>query len=91
MAALHQAAESHKMAQQAINALQTQVRAYQHMQQIVEQVQVRMDTLEAILKDSVDGPALASKRAGPAQQDPDPEAEPLSKKLRALRWKVNGK
>ena len=88
---LHQAAESHKLAQQAINALQTQVHAYQHMQQIVEQVQVRLDTLEAILKDSVNDPAQASKRAGPTQQDTGPEAEPLSKRLRALSWKVSGK
>ena len=86
---LHQAAESHKLAQQAITELQSQLNAYQHLQQTIGQVQARLDALEAILKDSASVAVSEGTRAGLPQQDTDHEAEPLSKRLRALNWKAD--
>ena len=86
---LHQAAASHILAQQAITALQSQLGAHQHLQQTIEQMQTRLDTLEAILKDTVGVPVTAGPRAGQSQQETDREAEPLSKRFRALNWKAH--
>ena len=91
MAALHQAAESHKMAQHAINLLQTQAHAYQHMQQTIEQLRGRVYTLENMVADLLNDPSKKGKGAGPAQPFRESMEEPLSKRLRALNWKNSSK
>ena len=90
-AAFHQAAESHSMAQHAINLLQAQAQAYQHMQHTIEQLRARVHNLENMVADLLNDPSRKGKGAGPAQPSWEGMEEPLSKRLRALNWKNSGK
>ena len=87
---LIQAAEAHRIAQQALQAMQHQLNNVQRMQQALEQVQSRLSVLEATLLAQERAPDTAGQRVEPRQPDPEDDAEPLSKRLRALHWK-NGK
>ena len=86
---LHQAAASHILAQQAITALQSQLGAHQNLQQTIEQMKTRLDTIEAILKDTVGVSVTAGPSAGQPQQGAEREAEPLMKRFRALNWRAH--
>ena len=86
---LHQAAASHILAQQAITALQSQLGAHQNLQQTIEQMKTRLDTIEAILKDTMGVSVTAGPSAGQPQQGAEREAEPLMKRFRALNWRAH--
>ena len=86
---LHQAAASHILAQQAITALQSQLGAHQNLQQTIEQMKTRLDTIENILKDTVGVSVTAGPSAGQPQQGAEREAEPLMKRFRALNWRAH--
>ena len=88
---LLQAAESNRMAQQAIHAMQIQLNAYQHLQQTIAQLQGRLAALEAILLNPGSAPDMEGQRTETRQQDIEGDAEPLSKRLRALHWKNGNK
>ena len=88
---LHQAAASHILAQQAITALQSQLGAHQNLQQTIEQMKTRLDTIEDILKDTVGVSVTAGPSAGQPQQDAEREEGPLMKRFRAITWRAHEK
>ena len=88
---LKQAAASHILAQQAITALQSQLGAHQNLQQTIEQMKTRLDTMEGILKDTVGVPATAGPSEGQPQQDAEREEGPLMKRFRAITWRAHEK
>ena len=90
-AAFHQAAESQSMAQHAINILQAQAQDYQHMQNTIAQLRLRVHNLENMVADLLNDPSRKGKGAGPAQPSWEGMEEPLSKRLRAFNWKNSGK
>ena len=89
--ALQQAASSHFLAQQAIMALQNQLGAHQSLQQTIEQMKLRLDTLEGMLKDKVGAPVTAGPSAGPPPQEAEREEGPLMKRFRAITWRAHEK
>ena len=88
---LHQAAASHILAQQAIMALQNQLGAHQSLQQTIEQMKIRLDSLEGMLKDKVGAPVTAGPSAGPPPQETEREEGPLMKRFRAITWRAHEK